>query len=470
MSAQAAGQADVGCEFLHRVTIVLIVNNKPNWKGHSKRSPSEGRAREEPDPALKQRPIRRTPEENAMPVPPPTPTCTTPPSPTLLCWTSDPPRPQAVEGGGRNALLADIQRGARLRKVTQVNDRSAPLIDKPKAGSAEAVGGTAVPPPSLGGLFAGGFPVLRPAGQRDSAPTASRSGSSPGPRQPLWSPPVADSGHGSSLQSLRAAERGPARVVASAPTTPTFNKPSTPPPLQDRPINPKPPPAPSGPPPAPPSQTTKPTWLPVQSHPLPQPSTLPPPPPASSAPDRSSGFFFPPPPPPILSDSKFNSFRESQVAPIPPPPPPLPVSFTPISSSSLPPPPPQPPPQSPPVPSPALRSGVPPLPPSYPCTAPSRRPPAVPRPAGGRLAPPPAPPTRSPTTELSCRTPPPPPPPPPALRNGHLHSLDDFESKFQFHPIDDFPPPDEFKPFPRTYPSKEARANPRGPALRTHMR
>lgn len=44
----------------------------------------------------------------------------------------------------------------------------------------------------------------------------------------------------------------------------------------------------------------------------------------------------------------------------------------------------------------------------------------------GRLAPPPAPPARSPTTELSTRIPPPPPPPPlppSSLRNGHLHSL-----------------------------------------------
>lgn len=32
-------------------------------------------------------------------------------------------------GGGRNALLADIQKGTRLRKVTQVNDRSAPNVD-----------------------------------------------------------------------------------------------------------------------------------------------------------------------------------------------------------------------------------------------------------------------------------------------------------------------------------------------------
>lgn len=43
-----------------------------------------------------------------------------------------------------------------------------------------------------------------------------------------------------------------------------------------------------------------------------------------------------------------------------------------------------------------------------------------------RLAPPPAPPARSPSTELTSRIPPPPPPPPlppSSLRNGHLHNL-----------------------------------------------
>lgn len=91
----------------------------------------------------------------------------------------------------------------------------------------------------------------------------------------------------------------------------------------------------------------------------------------------------------------------------------------------------------------------------------------------GRLAPPPAPPTRSPSTELSNRIPPPPPPPPlppSSMRNGHLHSLDDFESKFQFHPVEDFPPPEEFRPFPRVYPSKEHRVPPKPPAIRTHLR
>ncbi|KAK7898578.1 hypothetical protein WMY93_019431 [Mugilogobius chulae] len=107
-----------------------------------------------------------------------------------------------------------------------------------------------------------------------------------------------------------------------------------------------------------------------------------------------------------------------------------------------------------------------------PCHAPTRRPPAVPR-SSSRLAPPPAPPTRSPSTELTSRIPPPPPPPPlppSSLRNGHLYSLDDFESKFQFHPVEDLPPPEEFKPFPRVYPSKESRGPPKPPAIRTHLR
>ncbi|MGH0134507.1 UNVERIFIED_CONTAM: hypothetical protein FKN15_061353 [Acipenser sinensis] len=91
-----------------------------------------------------------------------------------LMGNSEPPKLQRDEQKGRNALLADIQKGGRLKKVTQINDRSAPAIDTAKgaargAGSSAApVGGGAAPAAPLGGLFAGGFPALRPAGQRDS--------------------------------------------------------------------------------------------------------------------------------------------------------------------------------------------------------------------------------------------------------------------------------------------------------------
>ncbi|KAK5883834.1 hypothetical protein CesoFtcFv8_020116 [Champsocephalus esox] len=442
-----------------------------------------------------------------MPVPPPPPLAPPPPPPpsaALPECPSEPPKLQCAGAGGRNALLADIQNGARLRKVAQVNDRSAPAVENPNTSpgdvsSVSSSGGTPLGP-SLGGLFAGGFPTLRPVGQTGKTPV-SRSSSSAS-LKPLWNPPPPPPpADGSSVsEHQRTAEHRlsvhrPLPPSSSAPTSPSHSSrhppsfptysppppppappsaaPPPPPPPQDRPAN-RHPPLPTCPPPPPPSQVTKPTWLPLQhSHhsPISQPSTPPPPPPPfqshSAVPgDRTSGCFYPPP---LVSSepSRFPILRDSPLGPPPPPPPPpLPSSYTPTCPSTLPPPPPK----LAAVPSPAMR----PLPPSYPCNAPTRRPPAVPRSAGGgRLAPPPAPPARSPSTELSTRIPPPPPPPlpPSSLRNGHLQSLaDDFESKFQFHPVEDFPPPEEFKPFPRTYPSKENRVNPNPPGIRTHLR
>uniref|UniRef100_A0A8C3AL28 WAS/WASL interacting protein family member 3 n=1 Tax=Cyclopterus lumpus TaxID=8103 RepID=A0A8C3AL28_CYCLU len=380
----------------------------------------------------------------APPPPPPPPPLTPPPPPPPSACPSESLKLQSG-GGGRNALLADIQKGARLKKVAQVNDRSAPALDNPSSSVAASLGssgGMAPMGPSLGGLFAGGFPTLRPIGQRD--PAVSRSSSSAS-LKPLWNPPPpADTSSVSEphrTTELRGSVHRPLAPSSSAPPSPSHSSkhppsfpasspplpppdpPSAPPPpppphaFQERPAN-RPPPLPSCPPPPPPSQVTKPTWLPIQHsyHSiLSQSSTLPPP---------SCPSTLPPPPPKVAA-----------------------------------------------VPSPAMRA----LPPSYPCNAPTRRPPAVPRSAGvGRLAPPPAPPARCPSTELSSRIPPPPPPPPLpplSLRNGHLHSLDDFESKFQFHPVVDFPPPGEFKPFPRSYPSKENRGmNPKPPGIRTHLR
>ncbi|XP_030597265.1 WAS/WASL-interacting protein family member 3 [Archocentrus centrarchus] len=458
-----------------------------------------------------------------MPAPPPPPPPVAPPPPPppsapLPQCPLEPPKLQFCGGvggggggGGRNALLADIQKGTKLRKVTQVNDRSAPVVSNSKASTGDVAGNAGAPQassggmapvgPSLSGLFAAGFPTLRPIGQRDLAgkTQVSRSSSSVS-LKPLWNPP-SSSDSSSLAEPDRKAELQISinRLLApsvSAPPSPSYSSKhplsfpaSTPPPpvppsaplplhgSQDRPGN-KPPPLPSCPPPPPPHQSTKPTWLPVQHSQhtsVTQPSPPPPPPPTvqplSAVPgDRSSGCFYSPPSPVVYPEtSRFPILRDSPLGPPPPPPPPpppLPASFTPSCPTTLPPPPPK----VAPVPSPAMRT----LPPSYPCNAPTRRPPAVPRSAGvGRLAPPPAPPARSPTTELSTRIPPPPPPPlpPSSLRNGHLHSLaDDFESKFQFHPVEDLPPPDEFKPFPRIYPSKENRVNPNPPGIRTHLR
>uniref|UniRef100_A0A8U7MFF7 Uncharacterized protein n=1 Tax=Corvus moneduloides TaxID=1196302 RepID=A0A8U7MFF7_CORMO len=43
--------------------------------------------------------------------------------------SSEIPKLRKEDQKARNALLADIQQGTRLRKVTQINDRSAPQIE-----------------------------------------------------------------------------------------------------------------------------------------------------------------------------------------------------------------------------------------------------------------------------------------------------------------------------------------------------
>uniref|UniRef100_A0A3Q3XJD6 WH2 domain-containing protein n=1 Tax=Mola mola TaxID=94237 RepID=A0A3Q3XJD6_MOLML len=372
-------------------------------------------------------PVPPPPPPPPLAPPPPPPPSTALPQVRLCC---PPPKLQLGDGGegGRNALLADIQKGPRLRKVTQVNDRSAPAVESKRN-------------------------ILT------VVPKLSRS-SSTASLKPIWTPPTpAADTSGDSEPHHRAAElrgsvhRKPA-LTSSAPPSPSHSSkqpppfPSCPPPLpatppsapppppppppqgfQDRPAT-KPPPLPSCPPPPSPSQSTKPTWLPIQHSPISQPSTPPPPPPPppfqppSTVPgDRSAGCFYPPPPLPVLYEpARFHS----PLGP-PPPPPPLPASFTRSCPSTLPPPPPK----LAPVPSPALRI----LPPSYPCSAPTRRPPAVPRIAGRKIQ-------DIMTSVLS-------------VFSAHLPLADDFESKFQFHPVEDLPPPDEFKPFPRIYPSKE---------------
>ncbi|XP_012860133.2 WAS/WASL-interacting protein family member 3, partial [Echinops telfairi] len=93
-----------------------------------------------------------------------------------------------------------------------------------------------------------------------------------------------------------------------------------------------------------------------------------------------------------------------------------------------------------------------------------KRPGRGPGTSGGKLNPPPAPPARSPTTELSSKSQQAPAwTPTQQLRNGSLHILDDFESKFTFHSEEDFPPPDEYKPCQKIYPSKIPRSRTPGP-------
>ncbi|CAA9958307.1 hypothetical protein PTMSG1_01869 [Pyrenophora teres f. maculata] len=148
-----------------------------------------------------------------MPPPPPPP----PPMPPMGRGAGGPPPPpmlgkapggKAAGGAGRGALLGDISKGMKLKKVAQVNDRSAPITGKvsdgpsaapmgapaiPGMGKPPAVPGLAPPvpgggnrgrsnsdtgdgggaaPPQLAGIFAGGMPKLRKAGGREAKATA----------------------------------------------------------------------------------------------------------------------------------------------------------------------------------------------------------------------------------------------------------------------------------------------------------
>nr|XP_014424591.1 WAS/WASL-interacting protein family member 2 [Pelodiscus sinensis] len=70
-----------------------------------------------------------------MPIPPPPPPPPgPPPPPTFNQANIEPPKLNRDEQRGRGALLQDICKGTRLKKVTQINDRSAPVLEKPKGG------------------------------------------------------------------------------------------------------------------------------------------------------------------------------------------------------------------------------------------------------------------------------------------------------------------------------------------------
>ncbi|CAF95342.1 unnamed protein product [Tetraodon nigroviridis] len=98
-----------------------------------------------------------------MPIPPPPPPPPgPPPPPTFNVANTTPPKLSSSETKGRGALLSDICKGTKLKKVGVVNDRSAPVLEREEGGGGGGFGGGG--PMGMGGLFQGGVPKLRPVG------------------------------------------------------------------------------------------------------------------------------------------------------------------------------------------------------------------------------------------------------------------------------------------------------------------
>ncbi|XP_053554333.1 WAS/WASL-interacting protein family member 2 isoform X2 [Bombina bombina] len=426
-----------------------------------------------------------------MPIPPPPPPPPgPPPPPTFSHANTEPPKLSRDEQKGRGALLNDICKGARLKKVAAVNDRSAPIIDKPKGG-----GGTSGFTPSAGaalqpkgGLFQAGVPKLRPVGAKDSqeggqsarSPLQVPSGRAAAPRPPVSGGRPQDDSDSSNSRSTPS-DMG----RAHRPSLPDLTRPpsATSPGMKHSSSAPPPPPPgrrQAGPPPS--SQNSKSynrdkPLPPTPGHRAPAaPPVKPPPSPISSR--NPAGHGQPPPPPPSRHHPVSHNGPSS---PMNDPAPDLPQRHNSLHRKSAGP----------------VRGLAPPPPPSANLSPGGNRPPppardppgrgaAPPPPAirnGGRDAPPPPPPYRmhgitEPTQNRAKHPPPPPsrtpsgPPPPPPVRNGHRDSVsvgrsfaDDFESKYSFHSVDEFPDPEEYKHIDKIYPSKIIRAARGAPPL-----
>ncbi|XP_033619015.1 WAS/WASL-interacting protein family member 2 [Fukomys damarensis] len=381
-----------------------------------------------------------------MPIPPPPPPPPGPPPPTFNQANTEQPKLSRDEQRGRNALLQDICRGAKLKKVTNVSDRSAPVLEKPKGscgGGGYGSGAAALQP--KGGLFQGGVPKLRPVGAKDGA-GMSPAGRSRGRRsraQGRPRSPGVGSEAGNSKQGTVAVPGWRAGVEHRPPVKP----PPSPVNLRVGPSGQSlaPPPPPYRQPPSVPNGPSSPTnelapELPQRHNSLHRKTPGPvrglaPPPPASASPSLLSSR--PPPParePPGRGAGKCRSllllgpwsrkihapFRVSAV----------------MEESKIP-----------------LEQLV-------RCMMYS----------AGRAS---SPRSRGPGAGVMPWRGAEVPPPPQPLRNGHRDSiatvvrsfLDDFESKYSFHPVEDFPAPEEYKHFQRIYPSKTHRAARGAPPL-----
>ncbi|XP_053570169.1 WAS/WASL-interacting protein family member 3 isoform X2 [Bombina bombina] len=400
------------------------------------------------------------------------------------------------ELSGRSALLSDIEKGARLKKVAQTNDRSAPQIQNAKKNS-ENVKGSGLPTP--GGLFARGFPALKPMGQRDTPGTKIAVQAS-GPRASSPKPQELKSNNRKYSESSCAPDPPkPANNYLSS--TCALRTPPPRPNILGTSYRPPPPVPPTGSKPQlhmQPSSAGPPFKERSAKNALPNPPPIPPPLPQEEKPSRNqdTSHTLNPAPSALLLHPGFHGRKSEFLNPSPPPnedmvyandlPPPPFVNHEdqesafeqydeyPLKNNILPPPPP-------PLPSMSLfdkrRLSEPfPPPPNYILeqsrTHPSKPQPSPP-PIPGRLrrnaVPPPAPPPRSPNTELSNNqrrnsSPQTIPLPHHGFKGQHQRDppqegnrkpkRDDFESKFSFHTLEDVPPPEIFVFIERIYPSR----------------
>ncbi|NXX77053.1 WIPF2 protein, partial [Urocolius indicus] len=432
-----------------------------------------------------------------MPIPPPPLPPSGPPLPlTFSQVNTEPPKLSREQQQGRGALLQDICKGTKLKKVTQINDRSAPILEKPEGSGGGSYGLSSAAIQLKGSLFQGDVPKLRPVGAKDNLESSCKQTLQvPSSRAATPRPLVLTSNNRPQDDANNSRSFQPELLHAQRPSLPDLSQTNTagsmgikhsssalPPPLPGRRATAPPaPPLTHGPKgssynrekPLPPTPGQ---WLPGSSRnrpPTPLPIKPPPSPVSLQMGSGAQGQSLTPPLPPYrqppgvpngpsspINESapelpqRHNSLHRKIRGLAPPPPTSASLSLP----SSRPPPLARDPPNRGAAPPPLLLMlrnrgcDAPPPPPPYRLHG-SAEPPSQGKP--------PLPPTRMPTGLL-----------PPPVRNGHHNSistvrafLDDFESKYSFHPVEDFPAPEEYKYFQRIYPSKTNRATRGAPPL-----